>query len=123
MGRATGATPRALRHYERAGLIASRRAANGYRVYDEGTVTRVRNIRHLLAAGLTLDDVRVFLPCLDGDMTAGPASARALGVARERLAVIDERIAAQLAVRERLAAALREAGAVRGGGGGGGGGG
>ncbi|MGW7048509.1 MerR family transcriptional regulator [Streptomyces avermitilis] len=119
LGRATGATPRALRHYEQAGLIASWRAANGYRVYDEGTVTRVRNIRHLLAAGLTLDDVRVFLPCLDGDMTAGPASARALGVARERLAVMDERIAAQLAVRERLAAALREAGAVGGGGGGG----
>ncbi|MET7884398.1 MerR family transcriptional regulator [Streptomyces avermitilis] len=110
LGRATGATPRALRHYEQAGLIASRRAANGYRVYDEAAVTRVRNIRHLLAAGLTLDDVRVFLPCLDGDMTAGPASARALGVARERLAVMDERIAAQLAVRERLAAALREAG-------------
>ncbi|MET7603121.1 MerR family transcriptional regulator [Streptomyces avermitilis] len=110
LGRATGATPRALRHYEQAGLIASRRAANGYRVYDEAAVTRVRNIRHLLAAGLTLDDVRVFLPCLDGDMTAGPASARALGIARERLAVMDERIAAQLAVRERLAAALREAG-------------
>ncbi|MFJ9962584.1 MerR family transcriptional regulator [Streptomyces avermitilis] len=110
LGRATGATPRALRHYEQAGLIASRRAANGYRVYDEAAVTRVRNIRHLLAAGLTLDDVRVFLPCLDGDLTAGPASARALGVARERLAVMDERIAAQLAVRERLAAALREAG-------------
>ncbi|MET7847329.1 MerR family transcriptional regulator [Streptomyces avermitilis] len=111
LGRVTGATPRALRHYEQAGLITSRRAANGYRVYDEGTVTRVRNIRHLLAAGLTLDDVRAFLPCLDGDMTAGPASARALGVARERLAVMDERIAAQLAVRARLAAALREAGA------------
>ncbi|MET8024592.1 MerR family transcriptional regulator [Streptomyces avermitilis] len=111
LGRVTGATPRALRHYEQAGLITSWRADNGYRVYDDGTVTRVRNIRHLLAAGLTLDDVRVFLPCLDGDMTAGPASARALGVARERLAVMDERIAAQLAVRARLAAALREAGA------------
>jgi DNA-binding transcriptional MerR regulator len=104
----TGASPRALRHYEQAGLIESRRAANGYRDYDERTVTRVRNIRHLLAAGLTLDDVRVFLPCLDGDLTAGPASDKALQVALERLAVIDERIAAQVAVRERLATALRE---------------
>ncbi|MFD4526289.1 MerR family transcriptional regulator [Streptomyces sp. NPDC058470] len=108
LGRVTGATPRALRHYEHAGLIESRRAANGYRLYEEGTVTRVRNIRHLLAAGLTLDDVRVFLPCLDGDMTSGPASGKALQVALERLAVIDERIAAQQAVRERLADALRE---------------
>ncbi|KDN86598.1 MerR family transcriptional regulator [Kitasatospora cheerisanensis] len=103
---ATGTTARALRHYEQAGLIDSERAANGYRQYAAGTAVRVRNIRALLAAGLTLDDVRVFLPCLDGDLTSGPPSARALAVARERLAVLDRRIAAQTALRERLAAAL-----------------
>ncbi|MEU8028990.1 MerR family transcriptional regulator [Streptomyces sp. NPDC049099] len=107
---ATGATPRALRHYEQQGLITSARAANGYREYEARTAVRVRNIRHLLEAGLTLDDVRVFLPCLDGDVTAGPASAKGLGVARDRLAVLDARIATQTAVRDRLAAALREAG-------------
>ncbi|MFF4018049.1 MerR family transcriptional regulator [Streptomyces sp. NPDC001843] len=106
---ATGATPRALRHYEQAGLIASERAPNGYREYDAGAVVRVRNIRYLLDAGLTLDDVRVFLPCLDGDVTAGGISPKGLQVAKDRLAVIDARIAAQVAVRERLAAALREA--------------
>ncbi|WP_225822311.1 MerR family transcriptional regulator [Streptomyces naphthomycinicus] len=109
LAEATGTTPRALRHYEQQGLIASARAANGYRAYDTGTAVRVRNIRRLLEAGLTLDDVRVFLSCLDGDVTAGPASARGLAVARDRLAVLDARIAAQTAVRERLAAALREA--------------
>ncbi|MER6029394.1 MerR family transcriptional regulator [Streptomyces sp. NPDC001851] len=107
---ATGATPRALRHYEQQGLITSARAVNGYREYDARAAVRVRNIRHLLEAGLTLDDIRVFLPCLDGDVTAGPASAKGLGVARDRLAVLDARIAAQTAVRDRLAAALREAG-------------
>jgi len=35
LARATGATPRALRHYEQAGLITSQRAPNGYRTYDE----------------------------------------------------------------------------------------
>ncbi|MEU3411235.1 MULTISPECIES: MerR family transcriptional regulator [unclassified Streptomyces] len=111
LAEATGTTPRALRHYERQGLITSARAANGYRAYDARAVVRVRNIRRLLAAGLTLDDVRVFLPCLDGDVTAGPASAAGLKVARDRLAVLDARIAAQTQLRERLAAALREAGA------------
>jgi DNA-binding transcriptional MerR regulator len=106
---ATGATPRALRHYEQAGLITSERAANGYRLYDAGTAVRVRNIRQLLDVGLTLDDVQVFLPCLDGDVTAGPASGRALRVAADRLAVLDARIAAQVAVRDRLAGALRQA--------------
>ncbi|MFI0188330.1 MerR family transcriptional regulator [Streptomyces sp. NPDC017082] len=110
LAEATGTSPRALRHYEQQGLIASARAANGYRAYDDRTAVRVRNIRRLLAAGLTLDDVRVFLPCLDGDVTAGPASARALEVARDRLAVLDARIAAQTAVRDRLATALRQAG-------------
>ncbi len=109
LAEATGTTPRALRHYEQAGLITSERAANGYRFYDAAVAARVRNIRHLLDVGLTLDDVRVFLPCLDGDVTEGPASDAALRVALDRLAVMDERIAAQLAVRERLAAALAEA--------------
>ncbi|MEU0457869.1 MerR family transcriptional regulator [Streptomyces sp. NPDC006129] len=110
---ATGTTARALRHYEQAGLITSERAANGYRLYDAGTAVRVRNIRSLLEVGLTLDDVRVFLPCLDGDVTSGPASDRALRVAADRLAVLDARIAAQVAVRDRLAGALRRATGTR----------
>ncbi|MGO4463797.1 MerR family transcriptional regulator, partial [Streptomyces sp. M-16] len=106
---ATGTTARALRHYEQAGLIASERACNGYRVYDERAVVRVRNIRHLLAAGLTLDDVRVFLPCLDGDVAAAPPSDKGLRVALDRLAALDRRIAAQTEARDRLADALRAA--------------
>ncbi|MET8907110.1 MerR family transcriptional regulator [Micromonospora sp. NPDC004551] len=112
LARVTGCTPRALRHYEEQGLIGSSRAANGYREYDEAVVTRVRNIRHLLGAGLTLDDVQVFLPCLDGDVASAPPSPAGLRVGRERLAVLDARIAAQLAVRDRLAAALRDAAAT-----------
>jgi DNA-binding transcriptional MerR regulator len=106
---ATGTTARALRHYEQTGLISSERASNGYRLYDERTVVRVRNIRHLLAAGLTLDDVRVFLPCLDGDVAAAPPSDHGLRVALERLAVRNQRIAAQTEARDRLEAALRRA--------------
>jgi len=81
---ATGTTARALRHYEQAGLISSERASNGYRLYDEQAVVRVRNIRHLLAAGLTLDDVRVFLPCLDGDVAAVGVGEAAHVARRER---------------------------------------
>ncbi|MGF1428148.1 MerR family transcriptional regulator [Kitasatospora sp. LaBMicrA B282] len=103
---ATDSSPRALRHYEQAGLITAERTANGYRSYPPGTVTRVRNIRYLVDAGLTLEDVRVFLPCLDGDLAAAPPSAKALGVARARLTVLERRIAAQTAARDALAAAL-----------------
>ncbi|WP_037801411.1 MerR family transcriptional regulator [Streptomyces sp. LaPpAH-108] len=110
----TGTTARALRHYEQAGLISSERAPNGYRVYGTGAVTRVRNIRHLLAAGLTLDDVRVFLPCLDGDLPTARPSEKGLRVARERLAVLEARIAAQTEARDRLAAALGQRTPLRG---------
>ncbi|MCX3063880.1 MerR family transcriptional regulator [Streptomyces beihaiensis] len=110
LAEATGVSPRALRHYEQAGLLTSVRTANGYRVYEAATApVRVGNIRMLLDAGLTLDDVRVFLPCLDGDMLAKGPSAGFYRIARERLAVIDRRIAAQVAARDRLAEVLAAA--------------
>ncbi|MFE2722336.1 MerR family DNA-binding protein [Kitasatospora sp. NPDC059327] len=94
----------------RAFAAGSSRAANGYRVYDGSTAVRVRNIRALPAAGFTLEDVRPFLACLDGDVLAVPPSARALRIARERLAVLEHRIAIQTEARDRLAAALAAAG-------------
>ncbi|MEV6974492.1 MerR family transcriptional regulator [Kitasatospora sp. NPDC093806] len=108
LARAAGTTARALRHYEQAGLIGSGRAANGYRVYEESAVVRVRNIRALLEAGFTLEDVRPFLGCLDRD-ALGPPSPGALRIARDRLAVLERRIAAQTEARDRLVAALAAA--------------
>jgi DNA-binding transcriptional MerR regulator len=109
LAQVTGTTPRALRHYEQAGLITSRRAHNGYRIYDKDVVVRVRNIRKLLTAGLTLEDIRAFLLCLDGDVVAASPSDKGIQVALDRLAVLDERIAAQTETRGRLAAALHQA--------------
>jgi len=44
-----------IRFYERKGLLAQpSRAANGYRNYDEPTITRVQFIRAAQAAGLTV---------------------------------------------------------------------
>ncbi|WP_395296757.1 MerR family transcriptional regulator [Kitasatospora hibisci] len=113
LARATGSTARALRHYEQAGLISSSRAANGYREYGESAAVRVRNIRALLAAGFTLEDVRPFLGCLDHDVLSAPPSAAALRIARERLAVLERRIEAQTAARDRLLAALATAETAR----------
>lgn len=47
-----------IRFYERQGLLPPpRREANGYRTYDDSTVTRVRFIRSAQAAGLTLVEI------------------------------------------------------------------
>ncbi|SOB84894.1 MerR family transcriptional regulator [Streptomyces sp. 1331.2] len=112
LARATGATVRALRHYEQAGLIESEREPNGYRGYGDSAVVRVRNIRALVAAGLTLADLRPLLGCLDGDVLVQPPSERVLRIARDRLAVVERRIAAQTEARDRLVAALAAAGSA-----------
>jgi DNA-binding transcriptional MerR regulator len=46
-----GTSTRALRYYEEHGLLAARRASNGYREYDEVDLRLVREIRSLLDIG------------------------------------------------------------------------
>lgn len=55
---AVGLPSRTVRFYERRGLLPEpRRAANGYRVYDEATLHRLRFIRSAQSAGLTLAEI------------------------------------------------------------------
>lgn len=64
LARRAGASPRQVRFYEAAGLIASARLPNNYRDYDEVALARVRQIRELLDSGLSTELVRAILPCL-----------------------------------------------------------
>jgi DNA-binding transcriptional MerR regulator len=109
LAKATGTTTRALRFYEERGLLSSRRAGNGYRMYEQSAVTRVTNIRYLLAAGLTLDDVEQFRHCLDGDLPRSRTSDALLAVGRRRVAVLDDRIADLVRTRDHLAEQLATA--------------
>jgi DNA-binding transcriptional MerR regulator len=102
-------TRRALRLYEEHGLITSTRAVNGYREYDESVVKRVRNIRFLVEAGLTLTDIYSFLPCLDGDVAATRACPPRVEVVQRRIDQLDSRIAGLTETRDRLATMLSQA--------------
>lgn len=55
-----------LRYYEDQGLITPRRLDNGYRVYDEYLVDRIRKIRGLIGSGIPTRIIGYMLPCLDG---------------------------------------------------------
>ncbi|WP_308283970.1 MerR family transcriptional regulator [Streptomyces buecherae] len=101
----TGVTPRALRYYEQQGLLAPERAANGYREYGALDGVRAANIRELLSAGLTVEDIRPALEqgCLDVPLRERAGCADALRTATDRLAALDERIAALHGLRNRLA--------------------
>lgn len=63
---AVGVTSQAIRFYERRGVLPdAERGANGYRVYDESTLTRLRFINVAQAAGLTLSEIRSIIDLRD----------------------------------------------------------
>ncbi|ONI88613.1 hypothetical protein ALI144C_06145 [Actinosynnema sp. ALI-1.44] len=106
LARQTGTTTRALRYYEQQGLIAPGRGNNGYRSYDRDAVTQVHNVRMLLAAGLTSEDIRQLGACLNKDLTVAPVCQGVLDLYQNRLAAVEERIATLVDVRDRLRSQL-----------------
>ncbi len=101
-----GTTTRALRYYEEQGLLESDRTASGYRVYDAGAVTRVRNIRDLLASGFTVEDVKSFVRYLDTDLPDvfeySSSCAEGYVVGARRVAELEEKITALTRMHELL---------------------
>lgn len=94
LAKATGVAPRMLRYYEEQGLITPRRLDNGYRVYDDYLIDRVRKIRGLIDAGIPTRIVADILPCLGKPQTivvenADPALQAVLIEERDRM---DEKI-------------------------------
>lgn len=69
LSRRTGVHAHQLRYYEAQGLLEPGRAASGYREYAGDAVLTVTQIRRLLEAGLSTQEIRVLLPCATG---AGP---------------------------------------------------
>jgi MerR family mercuric resistance operon transcriptional regulator len=63
---AAGVTSQTIRFYERQGLVPDvERGANGYRVYDESMLARLRFINRAQAAGLTLAEIRSIVDLRD----------------------------------------------------------
>ncbi|MGY2063257.1 MerR family transcriptional regulator, partial [Nocardia gipuzkoensis] len=86
----TGTSERQLRYYERVGLLAARRQANGYRSYDDDAEQIVARIRALLDAGLSTKLIQRVLPCAedDGLLRACPG---VLATLRAQLDLLDSR--------------------------------
>jgi DNA-binding transcriptional MerR regulator len=57
----TGVNASAIRYYERHGLLRPSRLENGYRVYEEDAVRRLRFLRQAQALGIALDEIRQLL--------------------------------------------------------------
>lgn len=64
LARRSGASVRSIRHYDAQGLLISRRADNGYRIFPVAAVAQVRQIGRLIAAGFSLADIAAFPNCM-----------------------------------------------------------
>jgi DNA-binding transcriptional MerR regulator len=96
--RRSGFTVKALRFYERRGILpASKRRSNGYRLYGDTDLHRLSFIHDAKALGLTLGAI--------ADIVRSPNDsrrARLLGVLDRRITEATERIAALTRLREEL---------------------
>lgn len=103
LSRRTGVRTHQLRYYEAQGLLRPCRGANGYREYDEEAVRTVGQIRKLLAAGLSTDDIAYLLPCTTGTAPELEPCPELLDGLRARLRALDEQIDALTRSRRALA--------------------
>lgn len=100
LSKATGASIRSLRYYERQGLISSRRLPNGYRDYSSFSIDQVNTIKFYLQLGLTTEQIAGFLHCV---MTSKEAFCeQILPVYRSKLKEIDDQISLLTSIRANL---------------------
>ncbi|WP_394130712.1 MerR family transcriptional regulator [Shewanella maritima] len=95
---AVGLSRTALLYYEKLELIKGKRAANGYRLYSDKDLQRVRLIQKLQAGGLTLKECKA---CLEAKIDKS--------LLAQRLTVLESEIAQKQKARDLLAAMLGKA--------------
>jgi DNA-binding transcriptional MerR regulator len=103
LSRRTGVRAHQLRYYEAQGLLEAARGANGYRVFDEGAVLRVRQIRHLLDAGLSSEDIASVLPCAVGEAPELRGCPELVTAMRTRLQRVEDQMSRLARSRSALA--------------------
>ncbi|NDU73392.1 MerR family transcriptional regulator [Actinomadura sp. DSM 109109] len=103
LSRRTGVKAHQLRYYEAQGLLEAERGTNGYREYGEDAVLRVRQIRHLLDAGLSSEDIAYLLPCAVGEAPELFGCPELLSAMRTRLRLLDDRMERLARSRDALA--------------------
>ncbi|MGW0589014.1 MerR family transcriptional regulator [Streptosporangium sp. NPDC002607] len=102
LSRRTGVHAHQLRYYEAQGLLEPGRGANGYREYTNDAVLTVTQIRKLLEAGLSTQEIGFMLPCATGAAPDLESCPELLAVLRARLHGLDEHIDTLIRSRQAL---------------------
>ncbi len=89
-----------IRYYERAGVLPQpERARNGYRIYDQDDVERLRFVRSARALDFSLDDIQEILELRD--QGTAPCT-YVMGLMEEQISAIDDRLRELERLRDEL---------------------
>ena len=98
----TGASHRALRHYELQKLIESTRRENGYREYAPSAVQRVLWIKELIDCGFSTRQIHGLLAYLQDNEPGSESFRHCLKQHMEKLGALDSLLALLSERRQRL---------------------
>jgi MerR family transcriptional regulator, thiopeptide resistance regulator len=101
MAQRLGVSRKALRVYEREGLVVAARTSGGWRVYGPAQVTRLHQVMALRSLGIPLKRIKTLL--VDGDLSL----AVVLALQRESLTVQRSKISAALRLVEQAMRRLK----------------
>ena len=91
VGRLTGLTRKALRHYETLGLVQpAARSDAGYRLYDEEALRRIELVNRAKVLGLSLSEADEFIHVAEG--CCGENHPQLAALVRGKLAETEQRI-------------------------------
>lgn len=106
LARHTGLSRDALRFYEKRGLIRALRRPNGYRHYGPEAVFILEYVRTAQRLGFSLTEIEAEVPAL---VQGGLSGDRIANILREKIALVDARIAEMQGLRDDLVARLEAA--------------
>lgn len=106
LARHTGLSRDALRFYEKRGLIRTLRRPNGYRHYGPEAVFILEYVRTAQRLGFSLTEIEAEVPAL---VQGGLSGDRIANILREKIALVDARIAEMQGLRDDLVARLEAA--------------
>lgn len=87
----TGVSVRSLRYYEEKNLLHPTRLENGYRIYADEDIGRVKTIQLYLSVGLTADEISHIMNC-PPEQHGSECKTMALTMYEKKLVEINEKI-------------------------------
>ena len=104
LARRAGVTPKAIRFYERKGILpAPKRGSNAYRIYDDDAAEVLRFVKQAIGLGLTLAEIKDILVIRQGGR---PPCAHVHQLLRDKAVELDRKLDDLVEVRKRIRRSL-----------------